>query len=86
MPDLSTLYVGDIKVYDNLPDVRYAVNGRTPVQWFADRYAFKTHKESGITNYPLEDRSGEYVQAIIERLVHVGVKSDEIISELPRRV
>ena len=83
VPDLSTIYVDDIKVYDNLPDVRYAVNGRTPVQWFADRYAFKTHKESGITNYPLEDRSGEYVQAIIERLVHVGVKSDEIISELP---
>ena len=83
VPDLSTIYVDDIKVYDNLPDVRYAVNGRTPVQWFADRYAFKTHKESGITNYPLEDRSGEYVQAIIERLVHVGVKSDEIISGLP---
>ena len=84
VPDLSILLVGDIKVYDNLPDVRYAVNGRTPVQWFADRYAFKTHKESGITNYPLEDRSGEYVQAIIERLVHVGVKSDEIINELPK--
>ena len=84
VPDLSTIYVDGIKVYDNLPDVRYAVNGRTPVQWFANRYALKTHKESGITNYPLEDRSGEYVQAIIERLVHVGVKSDEIISELPK--
>ena len=84
VPDLSTIYVDGIKVYDNLPDVRYAVNGRTPVQWFANRYVLKTHKESGITNYPLEDRSGEYVQAIIERLVHVGVKSDEIISELPK--
>ena len=52
VPDLSTVYVCDVKVYNNLPDVRYAVNGRTPVQWFADRYAFKTHKESGITNYP----------------------------------
>ena len=83
VPDLSTIYVDGIKAYDNLPDMRYTVNSRTPIQWFADRYAFKTHKESGITNYPLEDRSGEYVQAIIERLVHVGVKSDEIISSLP---
>ena len=56
VPDLSTIYVDGIKVYNNLPDVRYAVNGRTPVQWFADRYTFRTHKKSGITNYPLEDR------------------------------
>ena len=83
VPDLSTVYVGDVKVYNNLPDVRYAVNGRTPVQWFADRYAFKTHKKSGITNYPLDGVRGEDVRAIIERLVHVGIKSDEIISELP---
>ena len=84
VPDLSTICVDGNKVYDNLPDVQYAVNGRTPVQWFADRYAFRTHKKSCITNYPLEDKSGEDVRAIIERLVHVGVKSDEIISELPR--
>ena len=60
------------------------MNGRTPVQWFADRYTFRTHKESGITNYPLEDRSGDDVRAIIERLVYVGVESDVIISELPK--
>ena len=83
VPDLSTLYVDGNKVYDSLPDVRYAVNGRTPVQWFADRYAFRTHKKSCITNYPLDGVRGEDVRAIIERLVHVGVKSDEIISELP---
>ena len=84
VPDFSTIYVDGIKAYDNLPDVRYAVNGRTPVQWFADRYAFRTHKESGITNYPLDGVKGEDVQAIIERLVHVGVKSDEIIRNLPK--
>ena len=71
VPDLSTIYVDGNKIYDNLPDVRYAVNGRTPVQWFADRYTFRTHKESGITNYPLEGRSGDDVLAIIERLVYV---------------
>ena len=83
IPDHLTLYIDGIKIYNSIPNVHYVVSGRTPIQWFVDRYAFRTHKESGITNYPLEDRSGEYVQAIIERLVHVGVKSDEIISELP---
>ena len=83
VPDLSTLYMDDNKVYDDLPDVQYAVNGRTPIQWFADRYAFTTHSKSGITNYPLDGVGGEDVQAIIERLVHIGVKSDEIINGLP---
>ena len=72
-----------IKIYNSIPNVHYVVNGCTPIQWFADRYAFKTHNKSEITNYPLDGVRGENVQAIIERLVHVGVKSDEIISELP---
>ena len=83
VPDLSTIYVDGIKAYDNLPDMQYAVNGRTPIQWFADRYAFTAHGKSGITNYPLDGVKGEDVQAIIERLVHVGIESDEIISGLP---
>ena len=36
------------------------------------------------TNYPLEGIKGEDVCAIIERLVYVGVKSDEIIGNLPK--
>ena len=81
--DLSTIFLDGTKVYDMLPQCEYKVNGRTPMQWFADRYKFTTHKESGITNYPLEDRSGKEVKDIMERLVYVGVKSDEIVSGLP---
>ena len=81
--DLSMLYIDGIKVYDNIPEAAYKVNGRTPVEWFVDRYGFSTHGESGITNYPLEDVDGEDVRAIIERLVHVGVESDRIIQTLP---
>ena len=83
IPDHSTLYMDGIKIYNSVPNVHYVVNDHTPVQWFANRYAFRTHKKSGITNYPLDGVRDEDVRAIIERLVHVGVKSDEIISELP---
>ena len=84
VPDFSTLYVNGIKIYDNIPDVQYVVNERTPIRWFEGRYKFKTYKGSGNTNYPLEDVRGEDVRAIIERLVYVGVKSDEIIGGLPK--
>lgn len=71
-------------IYDNIPPIKYKVNGRTPVGWFVDRYGFKTNKESGNTNYPLEEKNGKEVRAIIERLVHVGVESDRIIDGLPK--
>ena len=81
--DLSTIFLDGIKVYDSLPQCKYKVNGRTPIQWFADRYKFTTHKESGITNYPLEHASGDDTRAIMERLVYVGIESDRIILGLP---
>ena len=51
--------------------------------WFVNRYAYKRDSTSGNTNYPLEGYNGEQVQAIIERLVYVGVESDRIIDGLP---
>lgn len=81
--DLSTIFLDGVKVYDSLPQCEYKVNGRTPIQWFADKYKFAPHKESGITNYPLEGRSGEEVKCIIERLIYVGIESDKIVAKLP---
>ena len=81
--DHSTLIIDGITIYDNLPNIHYRVNGRTPVGWFVDRYAYKQNGTSGNTNYPLEGHTGEQVRAIIERLVYVGVESDRIIDGLP---
>lgn len=85
--DQSKLLLDGMAVYDNLPYTTYKVNGRTPVGWFVDRYGFSTDTKgkSGIANYPLEGHTGEQVQAIIERLVYVGVESDRIISGLPEK-
>ena len=81
--DYSTLIIDGITIYGNLPDIHYKVNGRTPVEWFVDRYGYKRDNTTGITNYPLEGKSGEEVRAIIERLAYVGVESDRIIAALP---
>jgi len=81
--DLSTLIIDDVKVYDNLPESNYKVNGRTPIQWFSVVYSFKRNKDSDIANWPLEGASGEIVREIVERLAYVGVESDRIIASLP---
>ena len=82
--DPSKLLIDGVVVYDSLPRTAYMVNGRTPIGWFVDRYGHSTDKTTGITNYPLEGHTSEQVRAIIERLVHVGVESDRIISGLPK--
>ena len=63
---------------------RYVVNGRTPLEWFIDRYQIKEDSESGILNDPngwFEDPR-DLVTAI-ERIVYVSVESTRIIEGLP---
>lgn len=82
--DQSKLLIDGTITYDNLPHTNYKVNGRTPAGWFVDRYGYSVDHTTGITNWPLEGISGGQVRGIIERLVHVGVESDRIISKLPK--
>ena len=66
---------------------RYVVNGRTPLEWYIDRYRIKQDKESGIVNDPngwFEDPRD--LVAAIERIVYVSVESTRIIEGLPREV
>ena len=58
------------------------MNGRIPLEWLADRYKFTTDKESGITNDPCENLTEKDMISLVERAVHVGVRSDEIIKNL----
>ena len=62
----------------------YVVNGRTPLEWFIDRYYVKQDKESGIVNDP----NGWFAQpedliAAIRRIVHVSVETTRIVAGLP---
>ncbi len=63
---------------------RYVVNGRTPLEWFRDRYRVKTHKGSGFVNDPngwFEDPR-DLVEAL-RRVVHVSVETVRIVERLP---
>ena len=83
--DQTKILLDGIIVYDNLPHTTYKVNGRTPIGWFVDRYRYRDDPATGITNWPLEGATGVQVRGIIERLVYVGVESDNIISKLPSK-
>ncbi len=63
---------------------RYVVNGRTPLEWFIDRYRIKTDKQSGITNDPNGwfDEPEDLIAAF-RRIVQVSVQTVKIVESLP---
>ncbi|MDE0086273.1 MAG: damage-inducible protein, partial [Candidatus Poribacteria bacterium] len=66
---------------------RYVVNGRSPLEWFIDRYYIKTDTDSGIVNDP----NGWFADprdlvAAIKRIIHVSVESARIIDNLPAEI
>ena len=88
-PAKTTLIINEHLRLTGIPEAahRYVVNGRTPLEWFIDRYRIKRDKESGILNDPngwFEDPR-DLVTAI-ERIVHVSVESTRIIEGLPSQL
>ena len=65
----------------------YVVNGRSPLEWFIDRYKIKTDTDSGIVNHPNGwfDDPRDLVTAI-KRIVYVSVESARIIDNLPAEI
>lgn len=83
--DYTTLKINGVKVFDNIPKIKYRVNGRTPLEWAINNYKIQTDKDSGIVKDAtrgLDDKPLDIIP-IIERLVYVGVESDRLISQLP---
>ena len=66
---------------------RYVVNGRTPLEWFINRYVIKTDKKSGILNDANAwfENPRDLITAI-ERIVYVSVESARIIDNLPAEI
>ena len=79
--DKTKLFIDGVDLFDNLPNIEYTVNGRTPIEWIVDRYKITTDKESGITNDPC---TGFDIISHIERAVYIGVESDKLINELSK--
>ena len=68
--------------HDNIPETNYRVNGSTPVEWLVDRYKLAPDRESEIVNDPCENLTENVMISLVKRAVYVGIKSDEIVSEL----
>lgn len=83
----TTLIVNDHVRLSGIPAEahRYVVNGRTPLEWFIDRYRIRPpDKQSGIVNDP----NGWFTNpcdliAAIRRIVHVSVETTRIVEALP---
>ena len=85
----TTLIINEHIRLSGIPEKahRYVVNGRTPLEWFIDRYKITRDKESGILNDPNGwfEKPRDLVTAI-ERIVYVSVESTRIIEGLPTQL
>ena len=84
-----TLAINDNVRITGIPEDahRYIVNGRSPLEWFIDRYYIKTDKDSGIVNDP----NGWFADprdlvTAIKRIIYVSVESARIIDNLPSEI
>ena len=82
----TTLIVNEYIRLEGIPAEAhlYVVNGRTPLEWFIDRYHIKQDKQSGIVNDPNGwfDDPRDLITAI-RRIVHVSVETARIVNGLP---
>ena len=78
--DTSVLRADGVVLFDNIPEMSYMVDGRTPLEWVVDRYRVTVDKDSGIVNDPC---TGTDIIAVIERAVYIGIESERIIKALP---
>ena len=85
----TTLIINEHVCVSGIPEEahRYVVNGRTPLEWFIDRYKIKQDKNSGIINDPNGwfDNPRDLITAI-ERIVYVSVESTKIIENLSSEI
>ena len=85
----TTLTINEHVCLSGIPEEahRYVVNGRTPLEWFIDRYKIKKDPNSGILNDPNGwfEHPRDLITAI-ERIVHVSVESTRIIEGLPSKL
>ncbi len=84
--DRTKLVVNDHIRIEGIPQDahKYVVNGRTPLEWFIDRYRVKQDRHSGIVNDPnCWFTKPEELVALICRIVHVSVETVRIVDALP---
>lgn len=85
----DTLIINEHVQVSGIPEEahRYVVNGRTPLEWFINRYKITEDKNSGIVNDPNGwFKNPRDLVTAIERIIYVSVESTKIIEGLPPEI
>ncbi len=85
-PERTELVVNDHIRLRGIPSAahQYEVNGRTPIEWFIDRYYIKRDKRSGLVNDPNDwfEDPRDLISAI-RRIISVSVETVRVVGKLP---
>ena len=88
--DYTRLEYNDYVTLTGIPEEAqgYSISGRSPLEWIIDRYHVKTDKASGIVNDPndflCEQGRPDAVVDLIKRLVTVSMRTQELLTTLPK--
>ena len=82
----TSLIVNDYVKLTGIPSEahKYQVNGRTPIEWFIDRYRITRDSQSGIVNDPNDwfDKPEDLISSF-KRIVYLSVETVRIVEALP---
>ncbi len=85
----SVVYNSQITI-SGIPDSAhdYKLGSRSAIDWILERYQVTTHKDSGIINDPNdwaeEHNDPTYIFDLLQRIVTVSMRTNEIINGLPK--
>ena len=82
--DKTQLKYNDFLTLDGIPPEAYdyRLGNRSALEWVVDQYRVKTDKRSGIVNDPNRADEQRYIVDLIGRVIHVSLRTVEIVGEL----
>ena len=83
--DKTQLTYNDFLTLDGIPAevYDYRLGTRSALEWIMDQYRVKVDKRSGIKNDPNRADEPRYIVDLIARVIHVSLKTVEIVESLP---
>ena len=86
--DKTKLMINGTIIFENLPIIKYTVNGKTPLEWVIENYNKDRFNESqkkyNIINDPTENMTFQETIDKVQRMIYIGVESDKIIKKLSK--
>ena len=83
--DKTQLKYNDFLTLNGIPTEAfdYRLGNRSALEWMVDQYRVKVDKRSGIKNDPNRADQPRYIVDLIARVIHMSLKTVEIVAGLP---